>query len=123
MKSILPFLLVLSASMAAAGQDHSGHHEPLSAEQLGTVHFAISCSPAAQKSFTTGVALLHSFWYSEAEKQFKQTAKTDPGCAMAHWGIAMSSWHQLWDHPEKAAVSRGLKDLGKAKKLDARTDR
>ena len=38
--------------------------------QIGAVRFPVSCRPAAQKTFERGVALLHSFWYDEAEKAF-----------------------------------------------------
>ena len=80
-------------------KDHH-HHEALTETQLGTVHFPISCAASVQKPFARGVALLHSFWYEEAEKEFLDIAKDDPKCAMAHWGIAMSIWHQLWNEPD-----------------------
>ncbi len=107
--------------LATADEDH--HHEDLTAEQLGTVHFPVSCGAPSQKAFERGVALLHSFWYEEAEKEFVQIAKDDPGCAMAHWGIAMSLWHQLWDHPNAATIKRGAAELKKAQSLHPATDR
>jgi tetratricopeptide (TPR) repeat protein len=107
--------------LAMADEDH--HHEDLTAEQLGTVHFPVSCSASSQKAFERGVALLHSFWYEEAEKEFVQIAKDDPACAMAHWGVAMSLWHQLWDNPNAATVKRGMAELKKAQSLHAATDR
>ncbi len=79
--------------------------------QLGTVHFPVACAASVQKPFERGVALLHSFWYEEAEKEFLQIAKDDPHCAMAHWGVAMSIWHQLWDEPEEKVVKRGLGEV------------
>jgi tetratricopeptide (TPR) repeat protein len=107
--------------LAAADDGH--HHEDLTAEQLGTVHFPVSCTASSQKAFERGVALLHSFWYEEAEKEFVQIAKDDPACAMAHWGVAMSLWHQLWDHPNAATIKRGGAELKKAQSLDPATDR
>jgi tetratricopeptide (TPR) repeat protein len=104
-----------------ADEDH--HHEELTADQLGTVHFPISCSPRAQKTFERGVALLHSFWYEEAEKTFQQVAADDPRCAMAHWGIAMSLWHQLWDNPNDATLKHGAEELKKAKSLHSKDAR
>ena len=41
-----------------------------------------------------GVALLHSFGYTEARIQFAAIAKDDPGCAMTHWGIAMTQFQE-----------------------------
>jgi hypothetical protein len=45
------------------------------------------------------VALLHSFAYSSAQQEFAAIAQRDPQCAMAHWGVAISYYHQLWDPP------------------------
>jgi hypothetical protein len=94
-------------------KDHH-HHEDLTETQLGTVHFPISCSASVEKPFARGVALLHSFWYEEAEKEFIDIAKADPHCAMAHWGIAMSIWHQLWNEPDEKVMKRGLAESEKA---------
>src|SRR5258706_12423975 len=77
------------------------------AERLGKVSFAVSCSPSVRAPFNRGVALLHDFWYDEAQPQFERIAKVDPECAMAHWGIAMSSFHQIWDRPDDHGMSRG----------------
>jgi len=97
-------------------KDHQ-HHEDLTATQLGTVHFPVSCAASVQKPFARGVALLHSFWYEEAEKEFLSITHTDPRCAMAHWGIAMSLWHQLWNEPDANVIKRGLGEAIDAEKL------
>jgi tetratricopeptide (TPR) repeat protein len=88
----LSLLLLLSISPA---QEHS-HNAP---QRLGTVSFPVSCSPAVQERFNRGVALLHSFAYTPAQDAFQQVAEMDPQCAMAHWGIAMTYFHQLWEPP------------------------
>jgi hypothetical protein len=113
-------LAALFCATAVADDDQDKnhqHHEDLTEAQLGTVHFPISCTAAVQKPFQRGVALLHSFWYEEAEKEFLDIAKDDPKCAMAHWGVAMSIWHQLWDEPNAKAISRGLEEAKKAGSL------
>ena len=74
-------------------------------ERLGTVSFAISCAPAIRRPFNRGVALLHDFWYEEAQRQFELLTKADPHCAMAHWGVAMSVFHQIWDRPDEVHKS------------------
>ncbi len=93
------------------------HHEDLSETQLGTVNFPVSCAASVQKPFARGVALLHSFWYEEAEKEFLSITHTDYRCAMAHWGIAMSVWHQLWNEPDANVIKRGLGEARDAEKL------
>ena len=79
--------LTLVAGAAADEKDQAHHHgRP---EKLGTVSFPTSCAPAVQARFARAVALLHSFWYDEAEKAFNEVAAADPSCAMAQWGAAM----------------------------------
>jgi tetratricopeptide (TPR) repeat protein len=124
MKLIACLLLFssLSALTALADDDQNHHHhEDLTASQLGTVAFPVSCAPDVQKPFERGVALLHSFWYEEAEKEFTQIAIDAPNCAMAHWGVAMSLWHQLWNEPDKKVIQRGLDEVHQAKTTDGPT--
>jgi tetratricopeptide (TPR) repeat protein len=103
---------------AQADDEHSHHHEDLTAAQLGTVTFPVSCDPSVQKPFERGVALLHSFWYEEAEKEFIQISAKAPNCAMAHWGVAMSLWHQLWNQPDKKVIQHGLEEVHQARTTD-----
>jgi tetratricopeptide (TPR) repeat protein len=72
---------VFAAALAAAIPAYG-------AEQLGKVNFPTSCDPAVQQQFERGVAMLHSFWYSAAEKTFREVAEKDPSCAIARWGFA-----------------------------------
>src|SRR6266508_3460396 len=76
-------VLVLSTAPLAA-QEHT--HATTPPERLGTVNFRTSCSATAQPTFNRAVALLHSFEFSRAVDAFNATLKTDPSCAMAHWG-------------------------------------
>jgi len=108
-------LYLLSAFLVA----DEGHHHSMTAEELGTVHFSTSCSPRVETEFNRGVALLHSFWYEEAEKTFRKVAKEDSKCAMANWGIAMSLYHQLWEYPEDKTLAEGDELLTKAEALKA----
>ncbi|HXE92073.1 MAG TPA: tetratricopeptide repeat protein [Terriglobales bacterium] len=118
MKTILWVVCVaLFVPAALADEGHQGHE--LTAEQLGTVSFPTSCAPAVQKQMERGVALLHSFWYGEAERTFAAAQKQDAKCAMALWGQAMSLWHPLWDPPEKESLKRGLALVEKAEKMAA----
>jgi tetratricopeptide (TPR) repeat protein len=92
-------------------------------ERLGSVSFSESCSPAARASFNRGVALLHDFWYAESRPQFERIAKADPKCAMAHWGVAMSVFHEIWDHPNDATMALGWTEIRAAQKRPAKTAR
>jgi tetratricopeptide (TPR) repeat protein len=91
--------------------------------KVGEVGFPVSCSAEAQQQFTRAVALLHSFWYEEAVKAFTGVAETDPSCAMAYWGVAMSHWYPLWYPPSQAALKAGADAVAKAQSIGAKTDR
>jgi tetratricopeptide (TPR) repeat protein len=121
MRKLIWALCIAAAFSGAASADEDHHHEGLTQEQLGTVHFPVSCTPDAQKTFEKGVALLHSFWYEEAEKAFLDVEKQDPKCAMAYWGEAMSLWHQLWNRPDAATIKRASAELKKTDKVKAGT--
>jgi peroxiredoxin/tetratricopeptide (TPR) repeat protein len=61
-------------------------------EGMGKVDFAVTTAkPEAQMFISQGVAQLHSFYYFEAERSFRQAGLIDPDCAMAYWGMAMSN--------------------------------
>jgi tetratricopeptide (TPR) repeat protein len=110
----------MNATPASAAPVHAG---TISAEQLGTVSFPVSCSPQVQAPFNRGVALLHDFWYAEAQPQFERIARDDPRCAMAHWGIAMSVFQQIWDRPGDESKKLGWEEIEKAQSLGATTAR
>jgi hypothetical protein len=116
--SLLTAALLPSAPVLAQETEHH-HHE----EQLGNVNFPTSCAASVQKSFERGVALLHSFWYEEAEKQFAEITRSSPGCAMAHWGVAMSLYHQIWEQTDAADLKRGWTEIQQAQAIPTTTSR
>src|SRR4029450_7702263 len=59
-------------------------------EKLGRVLFKTSCSPEAQKESERALAVLPSFFFPETIKTFSAIPETDPSCAIAYWGIAIS---------------------------------
>ena len=112
--------VLLFAPPSRAQQQHRDHPAP---EKLGSVSFSTSCSAAVQPRFERSVALLHSFAYFAAQQSFEEVAQADPQCAMAHWGIAMSYFHQLWEPPViPAGQARSQSELALARDL-ATTDR
>ena len=115
LRAILASSLFLSMVRA---DDSEGHHH-----DLGQVRFPVSCTPEAQKTFEHGVALLHSFWYGEAEKTFSRVITIDPACAMAYWGIAMSLYHPVWVPPMPADLRKGMAAIEKANSIGAKTRR
>ncbi|MBA3271717.1 MAG: tetratricopeptide repeat protein [Acidobacteria bacterium] len=89
-------MLVVSCAFLTPGIAHAQHedHAAMASDQIGAAHvqFETSCTGAVRADFNKGVALLHSFWFPQAIAAFEDILKKDPGCAMAHWGIALSTW-------------------------------
>jgi tetratricopeptide (TPR) repeat protein len=108
---------------ARAGGDPPAAAQAFPGERLGKVSFSVSCSPPVRAQFSRGVALLHDFWYEEARPQFEKIAQADPDCAMAHWGIAMSLFHQIWDRPDAASSAQGWREMQAAQTHSAKTAR
>jgi tetratricopeptide (TPR) repeat protein len=92
-------------------------------DQLGKVSFPTSCTTEVQPTIEKGLALLHSFQYTESEKTFADAAAREPKCAMAHWGKAMALYHQLWDFPKDKTLKEGRKDIETAQKLHSANPR
>jgi tetratricopeptide (TPR) repeat protein len=82
----------------------------------GTVDFPISCSQPAQAEFNRAIALLHHMTYPQAREAFQRAAEIEPGCAMAHWGVAMTLFQPLWPtRPSPQGLLQGWDEVEKAK--------
>jgi len=94
-------------------------------QKLGTVHFATSCSPAAQPVFNRAVALLHSFEFRQAIEGFNATLKADSTCGIAYWGLALSAWGNPFAPGIKPAgqIAAGLDAVEHAKATGSKTRR
>jgi hypothetical protein len=92
-------------------------------EQLGKVHFPISCSPKAQEQFERGVAMLHSYWFTEGGKVFEAIVREEPSCVMAYWGLAVNLLgNSLVGPPPAKDAQKAWEVLDKAKG-EAKTQR
>ncbi len=59
-----------------------------------------TASPDAQRWFDRGLNWCYGFNHEEAIACFEQALASDPGCAMAHWGIAYAlgpNYNKAWD--------------------------
>jgi hypothetical protein len=59
----------------------------------------------------------------EALKAFTNIAETEPSCAMAYWGVAMSQWYPLWYPPNAAALRSGADAVQKGLAASPPTER
>ena len=95
----LPVLLLVPLlALADDAPGHSAHGSafdsgmrtrPWVMQGIGDTPFPITAkNPEVQKWFDQGNALLHSFWFEEAERSFRWCLKLDPDNAMAYWSLA-----------------------------------
>ncbi|HTE16460.1 MAG TPA: hypothetical protein VK642_15415, partial [Burkholderiales bacterium] len=109
------FVTLSAALMLVSSAAQS--HEDEGKGQLGRVKFTNSCDPKAQPLLETGVAMLHSFWYSAAEKTFRDVLAQDPSCTIANWGIAAILMSNplagVGASPKNAAIAQEAIDQGR----------
>lgn len=122
MRLFVVFLLV--APLLARDDDtaagHSAHGEAFNEGPrqqaylipgMGNVSFPTSTRNAeAQQFFTQGIAQLHSFYYFEAERSFRQAAALDRDFVLAYWGMAMANVNNEKRAKEFLAKAESLKD-------------
>jgi tetratricopeptide (TPR) repeat protein len=116
------FWVVFLFALSVSAQEHQ--HGDHSKADVGEVNFPVSCQPETQVEFNHAVALLHDFWYAESEKAFNKIAESDPECAMAYWGVAMSNYHPVWTAPPtETEMTNGQTAVKKALALKTATER
>lgn len=116
--AVISIILALGAPVGAQEE----HHHP-APEHLGTAHLVTSCALAVMLAFDRAVVLLHSFAYDEADMAFADVVTRDPSCALAHWGRAMTHYHQLWDVPVGAGLAAGIAEIDQAETMATGTPR
>jgi len=126
-------LVAVSAWAAWAGearaQAHEGHshdHTGRGSAVLGKVSFENSGNAAAQAPFHHGLALLHSFEYTDAGDAFLEAQRADPDLAIAYWMEALTTEHPLWgefDTARARAILSRLAATREARLAKARTPR
>jgi peroxiredoxin/tetratricopeptide (TPR) repeat protein len=79
-------------SAHGAAFDTGPRQKPWLMEGIGVAPFPITTkNPEVQQWFNQGNALLHSFWFYEAERSFRWCLKLEPDNAMAYWGLARAT--------------------------------
>lgn len=118
--SVAGLIACLAMQTFAGSKTHLANQRP---SKLGTVDFEISCAPAVRADFDRGVALLHSFWHDQAFLAFEKVASSDPDCAIAYWGEAMTHFHQLLASPTPADIQAGTTELAQADRAQGKNPR
>jgi tetratricopeptide (TPR) repeat protein len=82
--------LLLVAVNVGFSADSEKQRAPL-LSGLSDHHYPITTRSArAQQFFNQGLRLVYGFNHAEAIRAFKEAARLDSQCAMAHWGVALS---------------------------------
>ena len=122
----LKVALALCASLVAGAASAHSNDDPNGPRQgkFGRVLFKTSCTPEAQKQFESALSMLHSFFFPETVKAFTAIPETDPQCAIAYWGIAISQRPNPLVGPfDAATLKRGLDAVEKGEAIGAKTER
>ena len=117
--SIARSAMALAIAIAAASSAHAQ-----SPEKLGSVSFPNSCSESVQPHLLRAVALLHSFWWGEADKAFRDVLQRDPSCAIAGWGIAANAIGNPYAAgPSPDGAKTAQEAIAQARAIGAKTER
>jgi hypothetical protein len=114
---------IVLATTAWIHTEHAAVAQEDGDQRLGNVHFTTSCNETAQRRFDRGMRYQHSFWYQASKEVFEDALKADPGCAIAHWGIALSLLLNPHIPPPAANLPLGLAALQQGKAAGAKTER
>ncbi len=112
-------LLVLAFPLLALGgpHDEDGGKAPL-LDGLGRHHHKVTtASKDAQRYFDQGLTLCFAFNHPEAIRSFREAARLDPDCAMAHWGIAFAYGANINMPMPDEAVPKAYAALARAVEL------
>ena len=94
---------------------------------LGSYTWPVSTQdPQAQAWFDRGMAWCYGFNHDEAIACFERALEHDPGCAMAHWGIAYAigpnynkPWEDFDDDDKHQSISLALSSIAAADEVAA----
>ena len=117
-------IIILTLVVHDQGRPAAQDHDHGSGGTFGSVHFETSCGTEAQAQFDRAVAMLHSFFYPETEKAFRAIAESEPTCAMAYWGIAISQRPNPLTAPfQPQLLQQGWEAIQRARAVNPRTQR
>lgn len=113
--SVVTTMLALVLAPYAIAQHEMHDEAPVDRDaEIGNVSFAADCADPA--AFDRALALTHHMMYEQARGEFEAIAESDPGCAMAHWGIATTLFQPLWGTtPSGEDIERGRQAIARAR--------
>jgi tetratricopeptide (TPR) repeat protein len=115
---ILIFLFA-STSVLQAQQHHMHDDHPLpDGAEIGYIDFNINCNDEVIEDFNHALGMMHHMMYVSSRETYEKIIEADPGCAMAHWGVATTLFQPLWGtRPSADDLHRGWDHISKAMNL------
>ncbi len=115
---------IAGAAFAAALLLGAGFAHATGQAKVGTMSFPIACDPKVQAAFNRGVALQLNYFWGPATQAFNEVLAQDPGCAMAHWGLAVVNVDNLLAAPPSAKkMAEGAAAAARARAIGGKTAR
>jgi len=94
---------------------------PMLADNLGTLHYAITTSvPLAQQFFNQGLRLTYAFNHGEALRAYRKARTLDLDCAMCYWGEALVLGPNINAPMDAASVAPAFAAVNKAKAVSGK---
>ena len=119
-KTLLPLLssilLILYLPVHPLNAQHMHDDHPLpEGQSIGEVNFQANCIEEVRNDVDYALGMLHHMMYVSARAEFEQIIETDPGCAMAYWGVATSLFQPIWGtRPSADDLNRGWEMINRA---------
>ncbi len=112
--------LLLVCAPALAQHEHHMHDDlPVRPDtHIGEVDFGVACDESVQSDFDEALGMMHHMMYVASRSAFEEIIDSDPGCAMAYWGVATTLFQPLWGtRPSDEELHRGWELISKAIEL------
>lgn len=129
MRNVASLLLLSLAIVVFADEGHSKHGsafdsgmrtKPWVMEGIGSAPFKITTkNPEVQKWYDQGNALLHSFWFEEAERSFRWCHKLEPENPMIYLALAQCGMNWFTIGSRDPSLKRYQDFLSEANKRKA----
>jgi len=108
--------LGLALPATAQQQTMNDAHSASVGHAIVTVDFQADCDNAVRADVDHALGMMHHMMYTQAREEFEAVVQADPGCAMAHWGVATTLFQPLWGtSPSAADIARGREAIRKAR--------
>lgn len=106
----------LGLALPTTAQTMNDAHANGGGDTIGTVYFQAGCDDVVRADVDHALGMMHHMMYTQALGEFEAVVQADPGCAMAHWGVATTLFQPLWGtSPDADDIARGREAIRKAR--------